>query len=186
MKKIAYIVLVFILMFSLISCTNGGSMMFFNTVDYDQELIESQMEQLFKAVKHQNRDEIRQLLSKNAIKNSKNIDEDIEIFLNFVQGSTISWEYIVDGCPIIGEAREDGKLSKQLEKWYLLKTDKQSYMIYLIYSPYDEIDPENKGLCSIVILQEEDNLKLEHLTCDWVPGITVLAPSEDDSLVKIN
>lgn len=144
--------------------------MFFG--DKDNELADARMEQVFIAIKEQNKNALKELFSKKAIEESENIDADIEKLLCFIQGNVVSWNR--DETPIVFDSAENGSITKQLITWYYLSTQEQNYLLLLVDYPIDTIDPENVGVYAMRILKEEDENKLTGALEDCVvPGVCI-------------
>ena len=170
MKKVVCLTLVVILIIALSSCSKEDFEMFFKT---DEDLADDRMEQLFDAIKQQDKDAVKAMFSKKAISEADDIDIQADLLLSFVQGEALSWNR--DESPCVSESVQYGYRTRQLIIWYTLYTDKQNYLILFVDYPIDTIDPENAGLYSMRILKAEDENKLVGtLDEDWIiPGIYI-------------
>ena len=145
--------------------------MFFS--DKDNDLADICMEQLFNAIKQQNKDAVKETFSQKALEKAEDIDISIDYLLSFVQGKVVSWNRD-ESSTVFDSVEAEGK-TKQLVTWYTLDTDKQTYLILLIDYPIDTIDPANVGLYSIRILRAEDEDKLVGTWEEWmIPGIYIV------------
>lgn len=141
-------------------------------IDIDNELADARMEQLFTAIKEQDKNMLKEAFSQKALAETEDIDVGIDGLLSFVQGEVVSWSR--DESPVVLDAVEYGEKTKQLTTWYTLETDEQTYLIFLVDYPIDTIEPENEGLYSLVIIKAEEE---NRLTGYWeycaVPGINI-------------
>ena len=171
MKKAVCLTVIIILTLVLSSCVKGGPTMFFS--DKNDKFADTRMEELFDAIKQQNKDGIKELFSEKAIDVAGDIDIEIDHLLSFVQGKLVSWNR--DESPIVFDSVKYGNEKKQLVTWYTLDTDEQNYLVLLVDYPIDTIDSKNAGLYSIRILRAEDENKLVGTWEEWViPGICIL------------
>lgn len=171
MKRVVCLMVMIILTLVPCSCVNGGVTMFFG--DNDNRLADARMEELFDAVKRQNKGAIKELFSEKAIDEAGDVDSKIDHLLSFVQGKLVSWDR--DGSSMVLDTVKYGNKKKQLITWYTLYTDEQNYLVFLVDYPIDKIDSKNVGLYSIRILRAENENKLEGTVEEWViPGIYIL------------
>lgn len=171
MKKSICLIIVFILMLALNSCTKGGTSVHFFE-DKDNRLADTRMEQLFSAIKECDGTALKEIFSQKALADAKNIDKEINNLFSFVQGEPVSWSR--DNSPVVYDRVEYGKKSKQLSGWYGLETTEQTYLIFLVDYPIDTIEPENEGLYSLMIIEAEDENKLIGTWEDWtIPGVYI-------------
>lgn len=171
MKRVALVLLTLVMLFTLSSCANIILTPLF--YDNDSELADARIEQLFEATQQQDKATFKKMFSQKAINEADNIDDEIDCFFSFVQGTAISWNR--DESPRVFEVVEYGRKSKQLITWYTLNTDKQSYLVLLVDYPVDTMNSENVGLYSIRILKLEDENRLIGTVEEWIlPGIYVL------------
>ena len=171
MKKAVCLTAIIVLTLMLSSCVKGDSTVFF--IDKNNNFADTRMEELFDALKQQNRDVIKEIFSEKAVNETGKIDIQIEHLLSFIQGKLVSWNR--DESPIVFDSVEYGNKKKQLVTWYTLSTDEQNYLVLLVDYPIDTIDPKNAGLYSIRILRAEDENKLAGTWEEWViPGIYIM------------
>lgn len=171
MKKAVCLTLTIVLVLVFSSCTEGVTTVSFFR-DKNNDLADARMEQLFYAIKKQDKDSIKALFSKKARTETKNIDADVNHLLSFVQGDVISW--VQDDSPMVFDSVEGGSTTKQLVTWYKVDTDEQNYLFFLVDYPIDTINSDNAGLYSLRIIRAEDENKLTGTWEDWViPGIYI-------------
>lgn len=171
MKKSICLIIILILILTLSSCIKGTPTSFL--IDSDNELADTRIEQLFNAIKEQDKVALKETFSQKAIEEAKDIDDELDELLSFIQGEVVSWSR--DESPVAIDTVEYGKKTKQLEFWYNLKTNEQTYLIFLVDYPIDTIESENEGLYSLRILKIEDERKLTGTWDDWtIPGVYIL------------
>ncbi len=171
MKKSICLIIVFILMLALSSCTKGGTSVHFFE-DKDTRLVNTRMEQLFNAIKEYDGTALKEVFSQKALAETENINTEINNLFSFIQGDVISWSR--DESPVVFDNVEYGKKSKQLSGWYGLETTEQTYLIFLVDYPIDTMNVENEGLYSLMIIEAEDENELTGTWEDWaIAGINI-------------
>ena len=69
---------------------------------------------------------------------------------------------------------EYGRKEKQLLLWFTLHTDEQSYLIFLADYPINTIEPKNKGLYTLKIIEAEKEKEITGYVEDLIiPGIAI-------------
>lgn len=170
MKKAVCLTMTMLCILLLCSCMKGESPMFLR--DQNNDLADARMDQLFNAIKEQDKDALKDVFSQKALVKSGNFDVGVEYLLSFVQGEALSWNR--EDSPIVFDDVEDGGKTKKLVTWYAIDTDEQSYLVFLVDYPIDTIDPENAGLYSLRIITSEDENALDGSWEEWeIPGIYV-------------
>ncbi len=170
MKKSICLIIVFILMLALSSCTKGGTSVHFFE-DKDTRLVNTRMEQLFNAIKEYDGTALKEVFSQKALAETENINTEINNLFSFIQGEPVSWS---KNSLEVYDSVEYGKKTKQLSGWYGLETTEQTYLIFLVDYPIDTMNVENEGLYSLMIIEAEDENELTGTWEDWtIPGIYI-------------
>lgn len=140
--------------------------------DKDTRLVNTRMEQLFNAIKEQDKNALKEAFSQKALAETEDIDVGIDGLLSFVQGEVVSWSR--DESLVVLDSVEYGEKTKQLSGWYGLETTEQTYLIFLVDYPVDTMNVENEGLYSLMIIEAEDENKLTGTWEDWtIAGINI-------------
>lgn len=173
MKRFLNIFLLIVLIiFTLCSCgLNDDSMNLFE--DKDNKLADTCIKNLYTAIKNEDKDAVKNLFSNKACSDAVNIDDQIDELFEFINGELISWNK--EESPIVEDHTESGKNSKHEMFWFSLKTSEDVYSVFLLYYPIENMNPDNKGIYSMLILRECDERNLEGSTNEWsaVPGIKI-------------
>lgn len=167
MKKVLSILLVALLCFTLISCNmdtpaNG---------DKDASSASRRIEQVAKAVTAKDKEMLKGLFSIYITEDSQ-IDGHIDDFLEYINGTVISYE--IDETPVTYDYSDGEGQRKELTYWGTLRTDEETYSLFFVDYPIDSIDEENEGLHTLRIIKTEKVDLLEGSTDDWaVPGVYI-------------
>ncbi|MGN0538301.1 MAG: DUF5104 domain-containing protein [Candidatus Fimenecus sp.] len=186
MKKTAYSVILLVLVLLFGSCTKTVQISD-PVADMDNNLADARMEEIFNAIKKQDTYAIKSTFSKKALAETGNIDDDIDCLLSFIHGEVVSWER--EESPIVFDSVEDGEKTKKTVTWYTIKTNEQNYLVFLVDYLTDTMNPENAGLYSLMIINEEYEEKLVGTVEEWeIPGISIpeSIQSGDSSMIDEN
>ena len=171
MKNIACILLTAVLIVTLCSCSFRNVSSDFSEKT-DEEFANDRIKQVFNSIKLQDKDSLVNLFSTKAIKEAENIDA--ENLFSFIRGKVSSLKNPY-GSPVVGETVDYGKVTKQLESWYVIETDETSYWIILFDYPTDQNDSENIGLYSMIVVETQYVEKLEGIWDNlMLPGIHLI------------
>lgn len=176
MKKI-YLIMVFLIISTLLltSCQAGRNM---NSIsfseDTDNNLADICINNLCGGIKEKDKTAVKKFFSEKACSESNNIEVRIDELFEFIKGEVLSWK--IEESPIVEDYTEAGKKSKREMFWFSLKTTEEVYSVFLSYYPIEDINPDNKGVYSMLIIKESDENTLEGSIDEWstVPGIQIM------------
>lgn len=176
MKKI-HLTIIFLIISTLLltSCQevrNMNSISF--SEDKDNKLADICINNLCNGIKEKNEINVKKLFSEKACSDAGNIEICIDELFEFIKGEFLSWNR--EESPIVEDYAEAGKKSKREMFWFSLKTTEQVYSVFLSYYPIEDIDHDNKGIYSMLIIKEKDENTLEGSIDEWstVPGIQII------------
>lgn len=132
------------------SCSfRGGRML----VRSDGQIADARLEQILSALKDKNKEALKGLFSKQALDETKDFDDGIEYVFDFFQGNVESWERDTLSS---GEKIRHGKKSVMITSFYLVNTDVNQYMFFVIDYAKDTIKPNNEGMYTLRVIKAED------------------------------
>ena len=142
-------------------------------VETDRQKANNTLEQLLEGIKNQDNDTIRNLFSKKTIDDVGNLDECVEDLLCFFQGKIESY----DDWASVGtdSIKEHGKIRTELQSTYDVMTSEQKYHMAIKECTVDTFNPNNVGVISVYIINDEDWKESFAYRGDgkWTPGITI-------------
>ena len=103
---------------------------------------ETMLENIIQALEEQNHTMLKDLFSKEALREIDNLDEQITMIMQFYQGTFQSFE----GNESSSFGRRNNMDFLTLRGQYTVVTDKEEYRIFFIYHTVNEIYPERVGL----------------------------------------
>ncbi len=92
---------------------------------------------------------VKKIFSEKACSESDNIEVCIDELFEFIKGEVLSWK--IEESPIVEDYAEAGKKSKREMFWFSLKTTEEVFSVFLSYYPIEDINPDNKGVYSMLI-----------------------------------
>ena len=171
MKKYCCWLLVLMSIMSLCSCSLAGSRLDMLNTDSDEEKADARMAQVIDAIKDQDKDAIKAIFSKQALRETKDIDDGINYLFNLVKGDIKSWE----NERLASEGHiENGNKSIIIDSWYTVTTDTEVYKIFLLDYTIDTINPDNAGLYSLrAIKAKDEKTQFTYMENMKIPGIFI-------------
>lgn len=151
MNRKTLILLAFVTVLLLCSCSLGGNKMMIS--DDSDKKADARMEQILDTLKNNDKDTLKAMFSKKALSEADDFEGQIEYLFDFFQGSVKSWERTGFSS---GGSIEYGKKSTMLRSWYTIETDKDKYRFFVIDYSVDTINPYNAGLYTLRVIKVED------------------------------
>ena len=145
--KVLFVIVVLIL---LNSCALVGGRMRFGD---EGKKGDARLEQLLEIIKKEDKDGLKALFSKKALKDADNLEGGIDYLFDIFHGSLKTWERT--GLSSDGLI-DYGKKSIMLRTFYKVTTDEEAYMFFVLDYTTDTIDPDNEGLYAIRVIKAED------------------------------
>jgi hypothetical protein len=129
------------------SCsTMGGQPVIF---DNSRSVANARMEQILDALESKDKDALRSLFSQKALRESGDFDADTDYLFELFQGNVIS---CTQGSGLhSAEKSRYGKRSEELDSYYIVETDVETYKIEVNDYVTDTIDPGNEGLYALYV-----------------------------------
>ena len=123
--------------------------------DSHREMI---MKTLIEALKKEDRDAVRALFSKKALREAEDFEDCMDELFEYIEGDIILHEKA--GPAGYHQEIEEGKKRVELPYYYYIYTTDSKYYIDITDYYVDEIDPENEGFYVIFIVKVQDEDKL--------------------------
>ncbi len=121
---------------------------------YDDSMkADARMKQIIEAIKDNDKEGLKILFSKQALKESNDIDGSITDLFKFIHGDIKSWN---QDSEISDESIEGDKKTTKIQSWFIVNTDNIKYKFFTVDYPIDMIHPNNQGLYTIRVVKAED------------------------------
>jgi len=151
-KKIVFLLfLINILLLS--SCSLGGSRTEMLNKDSDDKKADARLEQVIEVIKNKDKDVLESMFSKQALDEADDFEGGMDYLFELLQGDVTSWER--DG-QIVDETNEYGHRTKEVKSFYIVETDKQKYLFFLLEYTVNTDHPDNVGLYALRVIKVED------------------------------
>jgi len=119
----------------------------------EERAAKKRIKEILAAIENKDKEAMKALFSKKALAEVNDFDEGVDYLFDFFQGDVQSWE--IDAWSS-GESIERGKKSIMLRVWYIVTTDKEKYMFFVIDYIKDTMNPDNAGLYTLRVIKAED------------------------------
>jgi hypothetical protein len=125
--------------------------------DNDDTKANERLQQVLKAIKSEDKDAIKALFSKKALREADDFEGSMDKLLGFFSAE-ITWE--ASSGPTVFESNDYGHQKKEVSSYYYLKTDNQNYYLLMEDFPVDTDHPDNVGLYMLLTVRAEEKEKL--------------------------
>ncbi len=158
MRKFIISAILILSMLFLSSCSLGYSRTEMLNRDNDEEKADARLEQVIEAIKNKDNENLKSLFSKKALSEADDFDGSTNDLLDFFQGEVESWKK--SSGPGVSESNDHGHVTKEVDSYYYVNTDKQKYFFLLQDYPVDTDHPDNVGLYLFLVVRAEDREKI--------------------------
>lgn len=144
---------IFIIVILIMSSCSGGSRTEMYNNDSDDKLADARLEQVIEAIKGKDKESIKAMFSAKALEEADDINGGTDYLIDFFQGEVKSTES--DGL-IVDELTDNGNNTKEVKSFYIVETNEQKYLFFLLVYTEDTGNPENVGLYALRVIKAED------------------------------
>lgn len=109
----------------------------------EEKSADDRIEQIISAINDKDKEALKSLFSKKALDETDDFDSGMDSLFDFIQGDIKSWES--DGWSS-SESAEYGKSSLMIRSSFIIKTDKEEYVFFIVDYSVDTMNPDNEGL----------------------------------------
>lgn len=113
-------------------------------------------DKLAEAIKNKDKEKMKSVFSKNAIKEAKTLDKDIEELFGFVKGDVVSYGRTKYSGMMSDSTYDYGKEKTMISPCFTLKTDEAKYYLGIQQCAKDDFDRDNEGIIYFCIINAED------------------------------
>lgn len=148
-KRLLIIIGVLILMFNFGGCRLKELLM------NEYEKTERECRKIAEILDHKDEDALKGLLTERTLTETEDLDKGIEFMMSEYQGTSTKIERVSYSSL---SNYDKGKHSREIDTYYKIYTDKETYMIYFNYWQTNTIEPDMEGIYSMgmVPVNEED------------------------------
>ena len=172
-RKIILTLLIILNLLSLSSCIGIKNRKDTNRIVIgDEQKMDARVEQIISALKDSDKDTLKSLFSQKAVDESTDLDNELDLLFDYIQGSIESWE-IEHGWSSSKSIRY-GKTSIMIRFVFDVVTDVDTYSFFIIDYNVDTISPENEGVYMLEVHKSSYNGEWESWQKRMRAGISIV------------
>lgn len=150
MKKIFKIAFILSIALMLYSCSSGSIA---NTDD--RTIINNKFEEVLTAIQTEDKKMLISLFSEETRENVENLEQAAEELFKYFNGDVE--EYDDRGTLLTDDSKDYGKVSKEIDGTFDVKTTECEYRFTIKYISIDELNANNIGIQSLYIIKADDD-----------------------------
>lgn len=151
-KKILFLIFL-INIFFLSSCSMGGARTEMLNKESDEQKADARLDQVISAIQNKDEAGLKGMFSKQALDEAKDFNGSIHYLFDLFQGVVQSKKN--DGL-IVDESNNYGHNTKEVKSFYIVETDKQKYMFFLLEYTTNSDQSDNVGLYALRVIKAEN------------------------------
>ena len=177
MKNVLLLIILFALILTSTSCSNGGT----DTGiwgDNNEKIADKTFNKIITTI-GSNDDSTMVNMFSNTVKSEVDLSHAVLLFYDFIQGDIVSFSSASEAGVGADYQTESGKIRKEIQSAFCISTTENTYYIAIKECVKDEIDDNNIGIVSIYII-ESNHWKEDYIyrgDGKWLPGINIVDPS---------
>jgi len=157
MKRCFVITFLVVSIFVLGSCVGGSRTEMLNKAS-DEEIANEKLSKVINYIKNKDEEALKSMFSKRALAESGDFSEDADLLFEFFEGELVSWEKA--SGPTVYESINYDKVIKEVDAYYYVKTDKETYYFLMNDFPVDDVNVDNEGLNMLLVVLAENRLDI--------------------------
>jgi len=173
MKK-TFLILSFVLLFILSSCSVEGMNMFFR-IDNNEQIADKTFNKIINTIKQKDESEFAKLFSKST-QNGNNLLQDARKLMDFIHGDIVSISAASESGVITEYEKDKGKIKKEIQSSFCIVTSETKYYMAIKECTRNDFDSDKIGILSIYII-EASNWTVTYVyrgDGSWIPGINIV------------
>ena len=177
MKNVLLLIILFALILTSTSCSNGGTDMGV-WGDNNEKIADKTFNKIITAIESNNDSTMVNMFS-NTVKSDVDLSYSVLMFYDFIHGDIVSFSSASEAGLVADYQTERGKKRKEIQSSFCISTTENTYYIAIKECVKDEIDENNIGIVSIYII-ESNHWKEDYIyrgDGKWLPGINIVDPS---------
>lgn len=145
----------------------------------NEEIANDQMEMFLKALESCDTEQLVSLFSANALLETKNIQESVDMLYSYYQGNYRSYNNW--SATSSSTRREGSRIVKEIRGTYDVTTNVGIYRFAFLYIDTDSAVPDNIGLSSVYVIKMDDDIDQQRAYRGdglYTPGIHIGVPNK--------
>lgn len=124
----------------------------------DEEVANQKLSSILDCIENQDAESLKAMFSERALDESDYFEEDANLLFEFFKGKVVSWEK--SSGPTVYTSVNAGKVIKEVDSYFYVKTDEQEYFFLINDYQQDDINAENEGLNMVLVVLAENRLDI--------------------------
>ncbi|MBU3075522.1 DUF5104 domain-containing protein [Clostridium estertheticum] len=124
-------------------------------VKSDKEIANTRFQKIIECLEKNDKKGLKKMFSPKALKEAKDIDGGIDYIRGFYKGKIKS----KDVALAVSDHKDNGEKTSELQAYYTVTTDKDTYTVFFIDQTVDIKNPDNVGLNMLQIIKASDDDK---------------------------
>lgn len=121
----------------------------------DDDVANEKLAKIIDYIENKDEEGMKSMFSKRVLDESEDFSENAELLFEFIDGEIISWEK--DGGPTVFSSNDYGKVVKEVDAYYYVETNKETYFFMINDFPEDDYDTNNKGVNMLLVVRKDDS-----------------------------
>lgn len=173
MKKLKIFSILVVVTISLCSCTGISRTELLNHAS-DEEVANEKLTKIIEYIENKDYEGLKSMFSKRALDEAGDFSEKAEELFEFFEGEIVSWEK--DDGPTVFRSNDHGVVVKEVDSYYIVKTDQQSYFVCINDFPEDDKNTDNQGVNMLLVVREENHYDIYEDGILYKDGIGINPP----------
>lgn len=157
MKRNIRLLFLLVIVFILTSCSGGSRTKMLNESS-DEEIANEKLVNIINHIENKDEEALKAMFSKRAIDESGDFSENADLLFDFYEGVMISWEK--SSGPHVSKSTNYGEVVKEVDSYYYVETDKQTYFFLINDFPVDDSNVDNEGVNMLLVVLAENRLDI--------------------------
>lgn len=157
MKRYFHMFFLTVIIFILCSCVGGSRTGMLNRAS-DEKIANDKLIKIVDYIQNKDEEGLKAMFSKRALDESGDFSENANLLFDFFKGEMVSWEK--DSGPDVSESVDHGKVVREVDSYYYVKTDKETYFFLINDFQIDDSNADNEGVNMLLVVLAKDELDI--------------------------
>lgn len=155
MKKLLNLLQLITLIIILCSC-NGISRTELLNHASDEDIANEKLTKIINYIENKDEEGLKSMFSKRALDEAEDFSDNAELLFEYIDGEVISFEK--DSGPTVFSSNNYGEVVKEVDAYYYVETNKETYFFMINDFPEDDSNAENEGVNMLLVVRKDDSL----------------------------
>ena len=157
MKRLIILPLLIIIVLSLCSCSGISRTELLNHAS-DEDVANEKLTKIIDYIENKDEEGLKSMFSRRALDESEDFSENAKLLFEYIDGEVVSWEK--DSGPTVFSSNDYGKVVKEVDAYYYVKTNKETFFFMINDFPEDDSNTDNEGVNMLLVVRKDDCLDI--------------------------